>query len=35
VIRASFDAAGRIVEYDHEYWRHDALRVKVDLDVTP
>lgn len=35
VVRASFDAAGRIVEYDHEYWRHDALRVKVDLDVAP
>ncbi len=35
VVRASFDAGGRIVEYDHEYWRHDALRVKVDLDVAP
>lgn len=35
VVRASFDAAGRIVEYDHEYWRHDAVRVKVDLDVAP
>lgn len=33
VIRTSFDAAGRVVEYDQEYWRHDAIRVHVDLDV--
>lgn len=33
VVRTSFDAAGRVVEYDQEYWRHDAIRVHVDLDV--
>lgn len=33
VVRTSFDAQGRVVEYDHEYWRHDAVRVHVDLSV--
>jgi DNA-binding GntR family transcriptional regulator len=33
VVRTSFDAGGRVVEYDHEYWRHDAVRVHVDLSV--
>lgn len=33
VVRSSFDAAGRVVEYDQEYWRHDAIRVHVDLAV--
>jgi DNA-binding GntR family transcriptional regulator len=33
VVRSSFDAAGRVVNYDHEYWRHDAIRVHVDLAV--
>lgn len=33
VTRTSFDAAGRVVEYDREYWRHDAIRVHVDLTV--
>jgi len=33
VVRTSFDATGRVVEYDQEYWRHDAIRVHVDLDV--
>ena len=33
VTRSSFDAAGRVVEYDREYWRHDAIRVHVDLTV--
>jgi DNA-binding GntR family transcriptional regulator len=33
VVRTSFDAAGRVVEYDQEYWRHDAIRVHVDLSV--
>lgn len=33
VVRTSFDAAGRVVEYDQEYWRHDAIRVHVDLNV--
>ena len=33
VVRTSFDAAGRVIEYDQEYWRHDAIRVHVDLNV--
>jgi DNA-binding GntR family transcriptional regulator len=33
VIRTSTDRTGRIVEYDHEYWRADAIRIKVDLAV--
>lgn len=33
VVRTSFDAAGRVVEYDWEYWRHDAIRIHVDLNV--
>ncbi|BBC71972.1 GntR family transcriptional regulator [Altererythrobacter sp. B11] len=33
VVRTSFDPAGRVVEYDQEYWRHDAIRVHVDLNV--
>lgn len=33
VVRTSFDSAGRVVEYDQEYWRHDAIRVHVDLNV--
>ncbi|WP_408588274.1 UTRA domain-containing protein [Novosphingobium sp.] len=33
VTRTSFDEAGRVVEYDREYWRHDAIRVHVDLTV--
>ena len=33
VVRTSFDAAGRVIEYDQEYWRHDAIRVHVDLTV--
>lgn len=33
VVRISLAEDGRIVEYDHEYWRHDAIRVHVDLDV--
>ncbi len=33
VVRTSFDATGRVVEYDQEYWRHDAIRVHVDLTV--
>lgn len=33
VVRTSFDAQGRVVEYDREYWRHDAIRIHVDLDV--
>ncbi|CAN5239439.1 UTRA domain-containing protein [soil metagenome] len=33
VVRTSLDASGRVVEYDQEYWRHDAIRVHVDLNV--
>lgn len=33
VVRTSFDEAGRVVEYDREFWRHDAIRVHVDLSV--
>lgn len=33
VTRTSFDPAGRVVEYDQEYWRHDAIRVHVDINV--
>ncbi len=29
--RISYDKAGRVVEYDHEYWLHDALTVSVDI----
>ena len=35
VVRTSFDAQGRVVEYDREYWRHDAMRIHVDIGVTP
>lgn len=31
--RTSYDAAGRVVEYDDEYWRHDALKVQVDIQL--
>jgi len=31
--RLSYDGHGRVVEFDHEYWRHDALRISVDLRV--
>jgi DNA-binding GntR family transcriptional regulator len=34
VVRSSFDATGRVVEYDREYWRHDAMRLHVDLQVS-
>jgi DNA-binding GntR family transcriptional regulator len=33
VVRTSFDKAGRVVEYDQEYWRADAIRLHVDLSV--
>jgi len=33
VQRISYDALGRVVEYDHEYWRHDAVRIGVDIRV--
>lgn len=33
VTRSSFDEMGRVVEYDREYWRHDAIRIHVDLSI--
>jgi DNA-binding GntR family transcriptional regulator len=33
VIRTSFDKTERVVEYDQEYWRADAIRIHVDLRV--
>lgn len=33
VQRTSYDAEGRVIEYDHEYWRHDAVRISVDTRV--
>ncbi|MDR3508800.1 MAG: UTRA domain-containing protein [Caulobacteraceae bacterium] len=35
IVRTSFDAQGRIVEYDREYWRHDAMHIHVDISVPP
>lgn len=34
VVRTSLAHDGRVVEYDQEYWRHDAIRVQIDLDVS-
>ena len=33
VVRTSYDAGGRVVEFDREYWRHDALRISVEARV--
>lgn len=33
VSRISEDATGRVVEYDQEYWCHDALKVSIDMSV--
>lgn len=33
VERTSFAADGRVVEYDREYWRHDAIVIGVDIGV--
>ena len=33
VTRISEDARGQVVEYDQEYWRHDAVKVSVDISV--
>jgi DNA-binding GntR family transcriptional regulator len=33
VKRTSFDAQGRVVEYDEECWRHDAVIVSVDIKI--
>lgn len=31
--RISYDTQGRVLEFDHEYWRHDAVRLSVDIRV--
>jgi DNA-binding GntR family transcriptional regulator len=33
VVRTSYDAQGGVVEFDREYWRHDALKISVDIRV--
>jgi DNA-binding GntR family transcriptional regulator len=33
VVRTSYDALGRVVEFDREYWRHDALKISVETRV--
>lgn len=33
VQRVSYDAQGQVVEFDREYWRHDAVRISVDIRV--
>jgi DNA-binding GntR family transcriptional regulator len=31
LVRTGITADGRVLEYDQEYWRHDAIRIHVDL----
>ncbi len=31
IVRTSFDALDRAVEYDREVWRHDAVRLHIDI----
>ncbi|CAN5578515.1 UTRA domain-containing protein [soil metagenome] len=33
VIRTCYDAQGRVIEFDREHWRHDALKISVDIRV--
>ncbi len=33
IVRTSYDASGRVVEFDREYWRHDALKISVEARV--
>ncbi|BEV73532.1 UTRA domain-containing protein [Paludibacterium sp. THUN1379] len=33
VFRINYDQHGRIIDCDHEYWRHDAIRITVDSHV--
>lgn len=35
LVRTGLLADGRVLEYDQEYWRHDAIRIHVDLKLTP
>ncbi len=30
IARVNYDQTGRIIDCDHEYWRHDAIRISVD-----
>lgn len=30
ISRVNFDQAGRIIDCDQEYWRHDAIRISID-----
>jgi DNA-binding GntR family transcriptional regulator len=33
LVRTCYDAQGQVVEFDREYWRHDALKISVDIRV--
>lgn len=33
IVRKSFDANGRLVEFDHEHWRHDAVQIHVETAI--
>lgn len=33
IVRTSYDAHGRVVEFDREFWRHDALKISVEARV--
>ncbi len=33
VVRTCYDAQGRVVEFDREHRRHDALKISVDIRV--
>jgi DNA-binding GntR family transcriptional regulator len=35
VFRINYDQHGHIIDCDHEYWRHDAIRVTVDSHTAP
>lgn len=35
IFRINYDQHGRIIDCDHEYWRHDAIRITVDSHTAP
>ena len=35
ISRVNYDQNGRIIDCDHEYWRHDAIRISVDSLLGP
>jgi DNA-binding GntR family transcriptional regulator len=35
VFRINYDQHGQIIDCDHEYWRHDAIRITVDSQTGP